>query len=81
MREIVTTKVKCPKCRSSNLRIGEVWIGHSIEWDVVDGKFDRQEGNLEPGDPDHLVISCKSCDHRWRVRGACQIHDIIEEYK
>jgi hypothetical protein len=72
---IVECKIKCPKCRSKDIYLEEIWKGHSIQWDVVDGKFDRDDGVLEPGDPWKVYGECKKCNHIWRIRNANQIND------
>jgi predicted nucleic-acid-binding Zn-ribbon protein len=77
-KEIVLTKVKCPKCKSANINLIEVWSGATITWEVADGKFDRNYGNLESGDPYKVEAKCSNCGHQWRVRGAIQITDIID---
>lgn len=73
--EIVESKVKCPKCKSVNLTLIELWRNNSIEWEQTDGKFNRRDGNIEPGDPYKVEAKCE-CGHRWSIRGALQIGDI-----
>lgn len=76
MGKLVETKVKCPKCKSTNLTLNEVWDGHGITWEQIDGKIERQQGILEPGDPYKVHAECDQCRHRWTVRGALQIDDV-----
>jgi hypothetical protein len=78
MKNIVNSKVKCPKCKSKDLTLVEIWEGHAIHWQQTDGKFDRDEGILEPGDAYKVEGCCKSCKHRWTIRKALQIDDIIK---
>lgn len=71
------SKLKCPKCKSINLTLVEVWHGHEIVWEQLNGEFDRNEGILEPGDPYKVEASCHKCLHHWTARGILQIDDII----
>lgn len=76
--KLVESKLKCPKCKSQNQVLQEIWKNHWIEWEVINGKFDRQDGYLEMGDPYKVVARCKDCKHVWTTRGALQIDDIIK---
>lgn len=75
-QKIVDSKVKCRKCKGTSLKLIEVWSGHDIVWDQEMGKFDLEDGSLEPGNPKHVEAKC-DCGHHWKIRGANQIHDII----
>ena len=75
--DVVKTKAKCPKCGSTDLQITEVWEGHTITWEQIDGKMDRNEGNMEVGDPYKVQGLC-NCGHRWTLRNAFQIDDILK---
>ncbi len=79
-KKIVESKVKCPKCKSgNNITLSEFWRESSITWQQVDGKFDRNDGNVNPdGDPYKVEALCR-CGHHWRVKGAIQITDVIKE--
>jgi hypothetical protein len=77
MENIVNSKVKCPRCKSGNLSLIEVWEGHTITWEQIDGKFDREDGALEPGDAYKVNAHCSECNHTWRIRKALQIDDIV----
>lgn len=78
MENIVKSKVKCPKCGNKNtLTLSEIWKGHTVSWNVIGGKFDRDDGNLEVGDPYKVQAQCK-CGHHWTIKKALQIDDIIE---
>jgi len=61
--EIVKSKLKCPKCKSTDLLIQEMWTGHFIEWDQTKGIFDRNDGILGPGSPSSVWGKCKKCKH------------------
>ena len=76
---ISKTKVKCPRCKSSDLCITELWKGHSIKWVQVNGEIERKNGNIDPGDPYKIFCECSNCSHVWTVRGASQITDVIKE--
>lgn len=71
------TKVKCPKCKSVDLYLIEVWKGHTIEFNQ-EGKMLDRNGNVNPGDPYKVDGHCKKCNHRWTIRNAIQISDIYK---
>lgn len=75
--EIRSITIRCPKCKSQNLTVTELWKDHCIDWDIDNGVFDKNDGSLNPGDPYKVVAKCKDCKHRWSIRGAQQIYDII----
>jgi hypothetical protein len=78
-KNIVKSKVKCPKCKNKKeLTLIEVWEGHTISWEVEDGKFDRNDGSLEPGDAYKVQGKCNDCGHIWTIRKALQIDDVTE---
>lgn len=77
--EIVKSNAKCPKCQSNNLLLIEVWKDHEITWEQKDGIFDRRDGNIEPGDPYKVEAECRNCGHKWRIRKALQITDIVSD--
>lgn len=72
----VTTAIRCPKCKGGNLYLTEVgeW---TTQWDIEGGAFDRSDGSHEPGAVNHIEARCKSCQHRWRLRGRYSIDDIV----
>lgn len=77
--KIVESKVKCPKCKHGNdLILIEVWIGHEITWEQINGKFDRNDGNLNPGDAYRVEAECK-CGHHWKIKKAIQIDEIVKD--
>jgi hypothetical protein len=77
MKSIVESKVKCPKCKGNTLELIEVWKGSTIVWQQQNGTFDRQDGNLEPGDAHKVEARCNNCAYQWTVRKALQISDVI----
>lgn len=80
MEKIVESKIKkCRKCKSTHLLFIEQWNGASITWEVIDGKFDRNDGNLLDGDPVYVLIRCWDCKYEWRVRGSLQIDDLVKD--
>lgn len=79
MSKIVQSTVKCPKCKSKDLFLIEVWHGHTISWEQQNGKFDRSYGSSDPGNPHHLEGNCKKCKHLWKIRNAFQIDFVIKE--
>jgi predicted Zn-ribbon and HTH transcriptional regulator len=72
------TKAKCPKCKSTNLTLTEIWNGHSIQWVQENGEFDKNEGNLHEGGPVKVEAKCSDCNHSWTFRGITQIDDLIQ---
>ena len=80
MSDILETKIKCPKCKNKkDFDLVEVYSGHTITWEVLDGKFDKNDGNKEMGDPSHMEATCGDCGHRWRIRGALQVTDVTKD--
>lgn len=71
------TKAICPKCGCKDLYLTEIWEGHGIQWEQVDGKIDLNSGSLEPGDPYKVEGKCTACKHRWTFRKALQIGNLI----
>lgn len=75
---IVDCSKKCPKCKSNRILIEELWINHYIQWEVLEGKIDLDDGVLEPGDPYKVNGICRDCSHKWTFRKALQINDICK---
>lgn len=69
--------VNCPKCRSNNLYLIEVWKDHTIQFDSISGQFDETDGVLEPGNPYKVEAKCKACNHQWTIRKSVQISDLF----
>ena len=63
---------KCPKCKSQNVEIIEVWSA-SMSWIPDDPYYN--EGAMMPGDPEHVEGRCLDCDHRWRMRKVIQVQE------
>lgn len=74
----VTTKLKCPKCGSRNFMAVETIEGVT-EFQVSNGVVDRENGIHEFGAYVRLEARCLGCLHRWKVRNAIQIDNIVEE--
>ena len=74
---IFNTKVKCPKCKSDNFTLHEMWKGHTISWEVTNGTFDINEGIMDVGNPYQVQAYCKNCKHPWTLRKITQINDVI----
>ena len=77
MKDVVKSKLICPKCKSKDLYIREIWHGHLIEWKQTNGIFDINDGNSDVGNPAFVEATCIGCDHSWKVRKAIQITGII----
>lgn len=73
------SRVVCPKCRSKDLRVTEMWSSQ-IEHIQINGEIDTSQGEKEHLYPIGLHASC-SCGHFWQLRGARQINDILSEKK
>ena len=73
-----TTKIRCPKCRSTFhfVETGE-W---TTSFEVQYGKLDRASGFHEPACMTRLEAQCH-CGHHWKIRRAIQITDAVEEAK
>lgn len=71
------TKAKCPKCGCKDLMLTEVWRDHTIQWEQVDGKIDRNDGVLEPGFAHKVEGKCSSCKHKWTFRNVIQIDNLL----
>lgn len=71
------TDKKCPKCKSNNLFITEIWNGHTISWECLNGQLNLAEGNCEVGNPVKVEGRCKECGHSWTIRNVTQIHQIL----
>ncbi len=67
----------CPKCKSTNLTLTELWKNHSIQFQYRNGKV-IGEGNLEPGYPYKVEAFCNECNHEWRLKKVTQIIDVSE---
>lgn len=72
------SRVTCYKCGSDTLTIHELWKGHSISFNQVNGKIDFNEGIMEPGSPYRVEAECV-CGHTWTIRKAIQIGNIIKD--
>lgn len=63
------TKLRCPKCRSNNLRLIE-FVEASTVFEVVNGKLNREAGFHELGGfIGPMVGNCNECSHDWKLRG------------
>ncbi len=76
LRRLVQTKLRCPRCKSRDLRLHEQ-VNCTTTFIVMGGQFDRNEGWNEPGSIEGVWSECSRCGHGWRVRGADQIDDCI----
>lgn len=76
---IVKSRLICHKCKSKDLFLTELWNDASIQWEQIDGIFDRNDGCQSEGNPYCIECQCKKCKHRWRVRSAMQIDEIISD--
>ncbi len=72
------TNIKCPKCRSNNLLIDELWINNKVQFIQDNGKININDTNMEAGEPYKMVASCCNCNHVWTIRKAKQIIELKE---
>jgi len=77
--KLVKSKAVCPKCKSNNLMLEEIWKDSSITWEQINGIFDRNDGSLEHGYAYKVEAKCKACAHIWTFKKASQIDDIVIE--
>ena len=49
---------------------------HSIQWEQLAGKFDKNDGSLNEGYPNHLNGICKECNHVWKFKKYQSISDV-----
>lgn len=78
--QLMHSKVKCPKCKSIDAIITELWRDSAIQWEQRDGKFDMKDGTILPeGEPYMIQAQCYKCKHMWTIRKAIQINDIIKD--
>ncbi len=75
--EFKSVKTKCPKCKSNNLDIIELWKNATISWDCRNGVIEINNGNLEPGNPHKVEGRCYDCGKHWTIRGVRQIDEIV----
>lgn len=73
------SKAKCPRCKSKDLLLTELWKDAAIEWRQTDGEFDRADGNLSEGNPYKVEAKCCKCRHTWTLKGVIQIDNVIKE--
>ncbi len=66
----------CPKCKSENITIREVWINY-IDFIQTNGIIDMA-GNLEADSPNKLLGICDKCLHNWTFRGKKQITELTQ---
>lgn len=71
-------KLCCPKCRSRNLVLTELWET-SIQWSVTNGWMDKAGGALNEGSPTGVEAKCEECWHGWTARNASQVIDVLED--
>ncbi len=68
---------RCPRCKSMELCLVELWKNHSIEFEQSDqGEVDWTNGNLSEGEPYCVQACCNSCNHKWTLRGVQQVIDL-----
>ena len=61
---------KCPKCRTTNIEIIEIWDA-SIYWYPEEDYYNQ--GALTPGYPQKVQGKCCECSHSWTFRGVTQV--------
>ena len=71
------TALRCPKCRSGSFDLIEV-IDAMTAWKVINGRLNREDGIHEFGNPTNVRAEC-SCGHRWKVRGATTVTQVVTD--
>lgn len=71
------TKVKCRHCGSRHIQLSEIYSGHALIWEQFDGKIDLNDSVQEMGHPVKVEARCFKCNRAWTIRGAYQIHDVL----
>lgn len=71
------SKAICPKCKSRDLFLIEIWDGATICWEQINGEFDKNDGTMEPGGPTKVEGKCKTCNYMWTFRNIHQINYLI----
>jgi len=66
----------CPRCRSRNLALSEIWQGHAIYWDKG---FSLDDGIHSDGEPKSVQGICLDCRHFWTLRGVRQVDEEVLE--
>lgn len=68
----------CPKCRSNNLWLSEVWHDNGIYFQIKDGVFPDEASDHFQGAPVYVTAMCSDCKHEWRIRkGVTSIWDLV----
>lgn len=62
---------RCPRCRSRNVKIIELWSGQAMTWEPDSAIDDGAAGDT--GDPYKVQGECLVCGHTWTLRGIIQI--------
>jgi hypothetical protein len=62
-----TVVCRCPKCRSGNLSISEVFEVSDMTM-VVGGVVQDTEPGAYPRATGAIYMRCDNCEHRWRSR-------------
>jgi DNA-directed RNA polymerase subunit RPC12/RpoP len=70
------SRLHCPKCRSKRLEIGETTECGTFWKTDDDGRFNLEDGILEPGETTRIDVECRSCGHRWRAKKAVNIYSV-----
>lgn len=76
-RQTAVRKCICPKCKSTELTLTELWKNHSVQFYYKDGNISGK-GNLECGEPYKVEAFCNNCHHEWRLKGIVQISQISQ---
>lgn len=60
-------RIKCPKCKNTDINLIEISNGFSITYSGEDGEY-FEAGELEAGDPHSVRGECKKCEYNWRLK-------------
>lgn len=70
------TKVKCPKCKSTNLYLVEEGTWGTSHYQE-NGVIQPDSHNNEPGDYYKLTGECVECNHKWTIKNASNVLSVI----
>lgn len=70
----------CPKCKSINYQIVELWKGHALIWSpLLSRSYD--DTLMDVGDPYKVYGECLDCGYTWTFRGITRVsEELILEF-
>ena len=71
--------IKCPRCKSEEIELIEIWNGSSISFMLEGMMVDLNDGYKAYGYPVRVEAKCTDCEHQWKLRNITQITDLEKE--